>query len=77
MTYLSEKCPNSNISCISNSLETFLTFSINNFYNTMITLRFINSYKHLSSSLDVLVKRLLNKETDIDLIKNNVPSLFQ
>ena len=43
----------------------------------MITLRFIDSYQHLSSSLDVLVKSLLNKETDIDLIKNKFPSLFQ
>ena len=40
-------------------------------------LRFIDSYKHLSSSLDVLVKSLLNKETDIALIKNKFPSLFQ
>ena len=77
LIYLVEKCSNSNIRCISNSLETFLTFSINNFYNTMITLRFIDSYKDLSSSLDVLVKSLLNKETDIDLIKNKFPSLFQ
>ena len=43
----------------------------------MITLRFIDSYQHLSSPLDVLVKSLLNKETDIDLIKNKFPSLFQ
>ena len=43
----------------------------------MITLRFIESYKHLSSSLDVLVKSLLNKDKDIDLIKNKLPSLFQ
>ena len=75
--YLAEKCPNSNISSISNSLETFLTFSINNFDNTSITLRFVDSYKHLSSCLDVLVKSLLNKERDIDLIKNKSPSLFQ
>ena len=43
----------------------------------MITLRFIDSYQHLSSFLDVLVKSLLSKETDIDLIKNKFPSLFQ
>ena len=57
-------------------METFLTFSIHNFDNSIITLRFIDSYKHLSSSLDLLVKSLLNKETDIDLIKNKFPSLF-
>ena len=77
VTYLAEKCSNSNISCISNSLETFLTFSINNFDNPTITLRFVDSYKHLSSCLDVLVKSLWNQETDIDLIKNKFLSLFQ
>ena len=58
-------------------METFLIFSINNFNNTIITLRFIDSYRHLSSSLDVLVKSVLNKETDINLIKNKFLSLFQ
>ena len=77
ITHLAEKCSNSNISCISNSLKTFLIFSINNFDNTMITLRFIDSYKHLSSSLDVLVRSFLNKDKNIDLIKNEFPSLFQ
>ena len=43
----------------------------------MITLRFIDSYKHLSSSLDVLVRSFLNKDKNIDLIKNEFPSLFQ
>ena len=58
-------------------METFLIFSINNFNNTIITLRFIDSYRHLSSSLDVLVKSVLSKETDINLIKNKFLSLFQ
>ena len=58
-------------------METFLIFSINNFNNTIITLRFIDSYRHLSSSLDVLVKSVLSKETDINLIKNKFLPLFQ
>ena len=58
-------------------METFLIFSINNFNNTIITSRFIDSYRHLSSSLDVLVKSVLSKETDINLIKNKFLSLFQ
>ena len=82
ITYLAEKRPYSNISCISNSMETFLTFSINNFDNTAITLRFIDSYKHLTYPLetyplDGLVKSLLNKDTDANSIKNKFPSLFQ
>ena len=36
ITYLAEKCFDSNFSCISNSMETFLTVSINNFGNTII-----------------------------------------
>ena len=58
-------------------METFLIFSINNFNNTIITLRFIDSYRQLSTSLDVLVKSVLSKETDINLIKNKFLSLFQ
>ena len=58
-------------------METFLIFSINNFNNTIITLRFIDSYRHLSTSLDVLVKSVLSKETDINLIKKKFISLFQ
>ena len=58
-------------------METFLTFSINNFDNTSITLRFVDSYKHLTYPLNGLVKILLNKETVINLIKNIFPSLFQ
>ena len=69
ISYLAEKCPNSNISCISNNMETFLTFSINNFNNTIITLRFIDTHQHLSLSLGVLVKILLNKDKDTDFIK--------
>ena len=58
-------------------MGTFLIFSINNFNNTIITLRFIDSYRQLSTSLDVLVKSVLSKETDINLIKNKFLSLFQ
>ena len=38
----------------------------------MINLRFIDSYKHLTSPLDGLVKSLLSKDIDIliDSIKN-------
>ena len=77
ITYLAEKCFDSNISYIFNSMETFLTFSINNFDNTSITLTFVDSYRHLTYPLADLVKSLLNKETDINLIKNIFPSLFQ
>ena len=77
ITYLAKKCFDSNISCISNSMETFLTFSINNFGNTIINLRFVDSYNHLTSPLDGSVKSLLNKDTDINSIKNKFPSLFQ
>ena len=41
-------------------MQTFLTFSINTFDNTIITLRCIDSYKHLTFHLDGLVKSLLN-----------------
>ena len=57
-------------------MQTFLTFLINTFDNTTINLRFIDSYKHLSTSLDVIVKSLLNKDTDINSIKNKFPFLF-
>ena len=77
ITYLTENLFDSNISYISNSMETFLTRSINNVGNTTINLRFIDSYKHFTSPLDAIVKSLLNKDTDISSIKNNFPSLFQ
>ena len=77
ITYLTENLFDSNISYISNSMETFLTRSINNVGNTTINLRFIDSYKHLTSPLDAIVKSLLNKDTDISSIKNKFPSLFQ
>ena len=77
ITYLAGKCPYSNISCISNSMETFLTFSINNFDNTAISLRFIDSYEHLTYRLDGLIKSLLNKDADANSIKNKFPSLSQ
>ena len=77
ITYLAEKCFDSNISCISNSIATFLTFSINNFENTVINLRFIDSYKHLTSPLHGLVKTLLNKDIDINSLNKKFPLLFQ
>ena len=58
-------------------MQTFLTFSINSFDNTTINLRFIDSYTHLSTSLDGIVKSLLNKDTDINSIKKRFPFLFQ
>ena len=58
-------------------MRTFLTFSINNFDNAIITLRFIDSYKYLPSFLDAIVKSLLNTYTDINSIKNKPPFLFQ
>ena len=51
--------------------------SINNFDNTIINLRFVDSYKHLTSPLNSIVKSLLNKDTDINSIKTKFPSLFQ
>ena len=42
-----------------------------------MNLRFIDSYKHLSSPLDGIVKSLLNNDTDINSIKNKFPSLCQ
>ena len=57
-------------------METFLTL-ITNFNNTGINLRFIDSYKHLASSLDGLVNSLLNKDTNIQSIKTKSSSLFQ
>ena len=77
ITYLAEKCFDSYISCTSNSIETFLTFSISNFDDTIINLRFVDSYKHLPSPLDGIIKSLLNKDTNINSIKNKFPSLFQ
>ena len=75
--YLTEKCTHLNVSCIAHSIETFLTFSISNLNNTGINLRFIDSYKHLKSSLDVLINSLLNKDTNIQSIKTKFSSLFQ
>ena len=56
-------------------METFSTFSVTNFNNTGINLRFIDSYKHLTSSLDGLVNSLLNKDTNIQSIKTKSSSL--
>ena len=67
---MAEKCIDTNISCVSNSMQTFLTFSINSFDNTTINLRFIDSYEHLSASTNGIIKSLLNKDTDINSIKN-------
>ena len=44
--YLASKCTHSNISCITHSMETFLTFSTTYFNSTGINLRFTDSYKH-------------------------------
>ena len=74
---MAEKCTHLNVSCIAHSIETFLTFSISNLNNTGINLRFIDSYKHLKSSLDVLINSLLNKDTNIQSIKTKFSSLFQ
>ena len=75
--YLASKCTHSNIICIAHSLETFLTFSITNFNNTIINLRFIDSYKRLTYPLDSLVNYLFNKDTNIQSIKTKFSSLFQ
>ena len=58
-------------------METFLTFSTFNFNSTGINLRFADSYKHLTSSLDGLVNSLLNKDTNIRSFKTKFLSLFQ
>ena len=75
--YLASKCTHSNIICIAHSMETFLTFSITNFNNTIINLRFIDSYKRLTYPLDSLVNYLFNKDTNIQSIKTKFSSLFQ
>ena len=76
-SYLAEKCTHSNISCIAHSMETFLTFSITNFNNIGMNLRFIDSCKHLTSSLDGLVNSLLNKDTNVQSTKSKFSLLFQ
>ena len=76
ITYLAEKCAHLNISCIAQSMETFLTFSITNFNGKGINLRFIDSYKHLTYPLDNLVNYLFNKDTGIPSI-TKFSSLFQ
>ena len=58
-------------------METFLIFSITDFNNTCIDLRFVDSYNHLTSSFDGLVNSLLNKDANIQSIKNKFLSLFQ
>ena len=58
-------------------METFLIFSISDFNNTCINLKFVDSYKHLTSSLDGLVNSLLNKDANIQSIKNKFAPLFQ
>ena len=70
---MAEKCTHSNISFNAHTMETFLSFSGTNFNITGINLRFIDSYKHLASSLD----SLLNKDTNIQSIKTKSSSIFQ
>ena len=77
ISYLAEKCTHSNISCIAHSIQKFLTFSITNFNNSGMNLRFIDSCKHLTSSLDGLVNSLLNKDTNVQSIKSKFSLLFQ
>ena len=70
---MAEKCTRSNISFNVHTMETFLSFSVTNFDITGINLTFIDSYKHLASSLD----SLLNKDTNIQSIKTKSSSIFQ
>ena len=77
ISYLAEKCTHSNISCIAHSIQKFLTFSITNFNNSGMNLKFIDSCKHLTSSLDGLVNSLLNKDTNVQSIKSKFSLLFQ
>ena len=58
-------------------METFLIFSITDFNNTCINLKFVDSYKHLTSSLDGLVNSLLNQDANMQSIKNKFLSFFQ
>ena len=74
---MAEKCTHSNISCIGHSMETFLTFSITNFNNIGMNLGFIDSCKHLTSSLDGLVKSLLNIDINVQSTKSKFSSSFQ
>ena len=77
ISYLAEKCTHSNISCIAHSIQKFLTFSITNFNNSGMNLKFIDSCKHLTSSLDGLVNSLLNKDTNVQSTKSKFSLLFQ
>ena len=74
---MAEKCTHSNISFNAHTMETFLSFSVTNFNITGINLRFIDSYKHLASSLDGLVNSLLNNDTNIQSTKSKSSSLLQ
>ena len=56
-----EKCFDSNINCISNSMETFLTFSISNFDNTIINLLIKNKFPSLFLYFDYKAIKLLKK----------------
>ena len=58
-------------------METFLTFWITNFNGTGISLRFIDSYKHLTYPLDSHINYLFNKDRNIQLIKTKFSSLLQ
>ena len=50
-------------------METSLTFSITNFNATVINLRVLDSYKHLTYPLVNLTNYSFNKDTSIQSIK--------
>ena len=65
--YLAKQCSTSNFSFVGHSKETFLTFTISEFNNTNINVKFIDSIKHFPYPLEKLVNYLSNnyKHTEI------------
>ena len=75
--HLAKKCSTSNVSCVAHSKETFLTFSINNFNNTNIRLKFIDSIKHLPYPLEKLVNYLSNNYKLTETSQETINALTQ
>ena len=65
--YLAKQCSASNFSFVGHSKETFLTFTISEFNNTNINVKFIDSIKHFPYPLEKLINYLSNnyKHTEI------------
>ena len=77
LKYLAEKCNSSNISCIAQSKETFYSLAINSFAGKNIRLKFIDSNKHLTFSLDKLTNYLSSNYNHKDTSKETINKLKQ